>query len=293
MAAELRLTETPLAAALATILAAPPGQALRLFWLGQAGFVVEGGGRRLVIDPYLSDSLAEKYRGKPFPHIRMMPAPVAPGAIAHVDLVLATHAHTDHLDPGTLPALLAANPQARLVAPRSARALALERAAIPPDRLVLIEAGESLTLAGIPITATRAAHEALERDAAGDHRFLGLGFRLGGWAVFHSGDTIPFDGQIAELRTLRPDLGLFPVNGRDAARAANGVPGNMTLAEALDLARAAGIGTAILHHFDLFDFNTLPRAAAKAGAAGARDLNAFAARVDVSYGSDPISTERG
>ena len=100
----MRLVETPLDRPLAEVLAAPPGEALRLCWLGQAGFVIDGGGLRAVIDPYLSDSLAEKYRGKAFAHRRMMPAPVAPDGIAHVDLVLATHAHTDHLDLGTLPA---------------------------------------------------------------------------------------------------------------------------------------------------------------------------------------------
>jgi hypothetical protein len=39
-------------------LAARPGAGTRLYWLGQAGFVLESEGRRLVIDPYLSDSLA-------------------------------------------------------------------------------------------------------------------------------------------------------------------------------------------------------------------------------------------
>lgn len=60
----------------------------------------------------------------------MMPAPVAPDGIRHVDLVLATHAHTDHMDPGTLPALLATNPAAMLIAPRAAIATALERTGI-------------------------------------------------------------------------------------------------------------------------------------------------------------------
>ncbi len=55
----------------------PPQPGIRLFWLGQAGFVLEAHEKRIVIDPYLSDSLAEKYKGTPRPHIRMMPPPVS------------------------------------------------------------------------------------------------------------------------------------------------------------------------------------------------------------------------
>ncbi|MCG8509851.1 MAG: hypothetical protein MI741_11550 [Rhodospirillales bacterium] len=46
-----------------------------LFWLGQAGFWIETGEHRVLIDPYLSDSLAEKYAGKKHDHKRMMPPP--------------------------------------------------------------------------------------------------------------------------------------------------------------------------------------------------------------------------
>ena len=78
-----------------------------LFDLGLSAMLVapEAGGARVVIGGYLSDSLAVKYRGTPFPHARLAPPPVAPGALRDVDLVLATHGHTDHLDPGTLPGL--------------------------------------------------------------------------------------------------------------------------------------------------------------------------------------------
>ncbi len=251
------MIESPLSQPLPQFLAAPPGKLLRLYWLGQAGFVVDGGGRRVVIDPYLSDSLAQKYRGTAFAHERMMPAPVAPEGIAHVDLVLTTHAHTDHMDPGTLPALLAANPAALMVAPRAARDAALTRSGVAADRMRLMDAGETTTpLPGLTITATAAAHETLERDAAGNHRFLGYALTMAGRCIFHSGDTIPFDGQTAEVAALKADLALFPVNGRDMVREANGIPGNFTADEAVALARTAAIPVMIAHHHGLFAFNT-------------------------------------
>lgn len=280
----MRLVERHLDNPLPALLRAPPGNDVRLHWLGQAGFVLDGAGNRVVIDPYLSDSLAQKYRATRFPHIRMMSAPVQPSEIRHVTAVLATHAHSDHLDPGTLPALLTANPNAALVVPASCAELALRRARVGPERLKVIDAGETLDLvAGLAITATRAAHEALEVDERGKHRFLGYLIRCGRTKIFHSGDTIPFDGQVAEVRALRADIALLPVNGRDAKRRANGVPGNMTLAEAVSLARQAGIGAVVAHHFGMFGFNTVPRADIEAMAAAVNDLQLAPARADVTY----------
>lgn len=238
------------------LLAAPAGASV--WWLGQAGFLVAQGGLRIVIDPYLSDSLAEKYRGKAFPHLRMMPPPVQPGALREVDWLLCTHSHTDHMDPGTIPALLAANPKAQVLAPRAERAKALERG-VPEDRLHLIDAGESLDLGGVVVTATPSAHEELKITPSG-HLYLGYALRGGGVTLWHSGDTIPHEGLVPSVLPLAVDLALLPVNGRDARRAANGVPGNLTLEEAVALTDAIGAAHMLGHHFGLFDFNTLDRA---------------------------------
>jgi L-ascorbate metabolism protein UlaG (beta-lactamase superfamily) len=279
----MHFVEHPLPAPLPQLLAEPPGEAVRLLWLGQAGFVIDGGGRRVVIDPYLSDSLAGKYRGKLYPHNRMMPVPVLPGEIRHVDMVLATHHHSDHLDPGTLPALMAANSDAVLVAPAAARDLALDRSGIASARLATIDAGRSIVEKGIGITAVRAAHEDLEQDAAGHHLYLGYAVRIGGAVIFHSGDTVPFAGQVEEVARPQADLALLPVNGRDAERKANGVPGNMDIGEALELARRAGIAQVIAHHFDLFAFNTVPRAEVEAAAGKSVKPLLMAARADRVY----------
>lgn len=239
-----------------------PDADLQVWWLGQAGFLVVQGGLRIVIDAYLSDSLAEKYRGTRFPHERMMPPPVAPADLTGVDWVLCTHGHTDHMDPGTLPALLAANPQARALVPRAEKARAVERG-VPADRLVTIDAGETVDLGGVSCTAIPAAHEEMARNAEG---FLYLGYVLsgGGVAIWHSGDTIPWSGQTEWLVPFRIDLALLPVNGRDAVRAANGVPGNLTLDEAIGLADAIGARAMLGHHFGLFGFNTLDPQAGRA-----------------------------
>lgn len=277
------LTTTPRTRPLATELAGAPAATLRLSWLGQAGFVIEAAGKRLVIDPYLSDSLAAKYRGRRYPHQRLMAAPVTPLQLGKVDLVLATHQHTDHMDPDTLGPLMAQQPDLKLVAPRAARDEAIRRAGVTANRLLLIEAGERIEpLPGIFVTATRAAHETLERDAAGAHKFLGYVIEMATGKIdcariWHAGDTIPYDGMVAEVAALRPDIALLPVNGRSAELLANGVPGNLALGEAIDLGRAIGVRAIIAHHFGMFDFNTADPAAIDRAAAASQQPRLYRA----------------
>ncbi|KXF75252.1 hypothetical protein ATN84_20945 [Paramesorhizobium deserti] len=252
------LREKPFEGALALVLAGKPGPGATFYWLGQAGFVIDIAGKRLVIDPYLSDSLAIKYRGARYPHRRMMPPPIAPAELMGADYVLCTHAHTDHMDPGTLPALFAANPATALIAPRAVRAAALERSGLPETRTRFVDAGETISLGdGLEVIPTRAAHETIERDADGNHRFLGFLIKGQDVTLWHSGDTIPFDGQVEEVSPHRPDIALLPVNGRRQELSSQGVPGNLSLAEAVELTRAIRAPNMIAHHYGLFDFNTI------------------------------------
>ena len=53
-----------------------PPNCVGVAWLGQAGFLFRASKCRLLIDPYLSDHLAAKYRGTEFTHQRLMAAPL-------------------------------------------------------------------------------------------------------------------------------------------------------------------------------------------------------------------------
>lgn len=241
----------------------------RLQWLGQAGFAITVAGRIIVIDPYLSDSLATKYCGTLFEHRRLFPPPVAADDLA-CDLVICTHRHTDHMDAATLLPLLAANPNARVLAPAAERDHALGLG-IEPHRLVTMRAGERLEpLPEVRVLPLAAAHEDLSTNDVGDHRFLGVVVSTARVSLYHSGDCIPYPGLVDTLRDESVDVALLPVNGRDGFRARHGVPGNFFIDEALQLCADAGIPTLVGHHFGLFDFNTvdphlLDRAAAFAG----------------------------
>lgn len=228
-----------------------------LAWLGQAGFWIETGAHQILVDPYLSDSLAKKYAGQPMDHIRLMPPPVSPAQLPRPGIVLVTHAHTDHMDGETLAPIAARFPDLPFVVPAAREAQARARIGAAA-RLVAVDAGDVIEpLDGLQIHVMPAAHETRERDAAGRHLFLGYGIVSGGHRIYHSGDTVPFNDLTSAVAAFAPQLTLLPVNGRSAALHAAGVPGNMTLDEAIGMTRAVGARRMVAHHFGMFAFNTL------------------------------------
>jgi len=230
---------------------------VRICWLGQAGFYVAGAGLNLLIDPYLSDHLARKYRGCKFDHVRMMPAPLRPEQAAAVDYVLCTHRHGDHMDPEALPAIMEASAGCRLIGPAAERD---HISALTNDlqRTILVNDGEVVPLGpNAHVGVLASAHERLRTNERGEHHFLGFLVQLGGVRIYHCGDCVPYPGLVERLRESRIHVALLPVNGRDAGRLEQGVPGNFTLDEAMDVFSQAGMGVMICHHFGMFRFNTV------------------------------------
>lgn len=231
---------------------------MALYWLGQAGFVIEFGGFRMLIDPYLSDSLADKYRGTKFPHARMMAAPILPEELDRLDIVLCTHRHTDHMDPGTLQPIAALFPDARFVVPAAVIDEAVKRCGVGIERLIPVNAGERTEiLDGCFVSPIPSAHETLDEDSNGRYPWLGYVIDTGSVRLYHSGDCVPYPGLEEAVAGYAPHVALLPVNGRDDERSGNGVPGNFTLDEAIALARNGGARAMIAHHYGLFDFNTV------------------------------------
>ncbi len=226
---------------------------LHLWWLGQSGYLVHAGGRTLLLDPYLSDSLTRKYATTDKPHVRMTEQVVEPERLTGIDLVTSSHAHTDHLDPETLKAVTGSNPEVRLVCPESIRTMARERSGLEDSRILVLDGGRAVEWKGIRVEAVPAAHERLDRDADGRLLYLGYILRWAGWTIYHSGDTVLYPGMVEGLVGRGIDVAFLPINGRKPERR---VSGNLWGREAAWLAKEIGAGCVVPGHYDLFEFNT-------------------------------------
>ncbi|MDR3622088.1 MAG: MBL fold metallo-hydrolase [Paludisphaera borealis] len=231
----------------------PPGS-LAVWWLGQSGYLLKSRSGLLAVDLYLSEHLTRKYEATDRPHVRMTRSPILGEDLRGIDLILASHKHSDHLDPGSASALLNASPAAVLALPEAIREYA-HGLGLPDDRLVGLDVGATFECAGFRVRAIASAHEGVDRDAAGRYPYLGFVIESDGLRLYHSGDTLLYEGLAEALGAERFDMLFLPINGRDPAR---GVAGNMSAAEAVDLAVRIGPRFVVPHHYDMFTFNTVP-----------------------------------
>jgi L-ascorbate metabolism protein UlaG (beta-lactamase superfamily) len=230
-----------------------PG-ALHLWWLGQSGYLIQWQGEHLLIDPYLSDSLTQKYAATTKPHVRMTAIPIAPARLDFIDVVTSSHNHTDHLDAETLLPLLQVNPGLTIIAAAANQTFVADRLNLVPARITPLGQAAPLTVGGFTFHAIPAAHQTLEQDDAGHYRCIGLVIQAGPWTIYHSGDTMPYAGLAEALLPWPIDLAILPINGYDPAR---GVAGNLSGSEAAQLAKQIGAGLVIPCHYEMFTFNTV------------------------------------
>jgi L-ascorbate metabolism protein UlaG (beta-lactamase superfamily) len=165
-------------------------------WLGHSGFMLKAGGTVVYIDPY-KISHSEK-----------------------ADLILITHDHYDHCDPGSVSTIR--KEDTVVVAPKSCRQKL--------DGIVEISPGQVMEKRGVEIRAVPAYNKTKQFHPRGE----GVGFvlEIAGKRIYHAGDTdsIPEMGNLGEL-----DLALLPVGGtytmdaREAAEAAGRIGASLTV----------------------------------------------------------------
>jgi L-ascorbate metabolism protein UlaG (beta-lactamase superfamily) len=219
----------------------------RLWWLGQSGFLVQWQGQHLLLDPYLSDSLTRKYAATDKPHVRMTARAIDPAKLDFIDVITSSHNHTDHLDGETLGPLLSANQNVTLVIGAANRKFVVDRLQIDPSMPVGIDIGEATTEGLFRIEAVPAKHDELGPE------FVGYVVRFGPWIIYHSGDTLWYEGMPELLRKHKVDVALLPINGAAPERR---VAGNLNGAESARLAKAMGARAVIPCHYEMFEFNT-------------------------------------
>lgn len=210
--------------------------------LGQHSFLVKMGQTVVGIDLYLRHNPA-----------RLIPVEIPAEEMKGIHLFLGSHDHSDHIDRETLPAMAQASPEAKLAIPAAVAESVTE---FPANRILPVDAGDTLTIGDVTVSALASAHEFLEKDDRG--RYCNLGFVLSGNGVtlYHSGDCCWYDSLQSQLAKFKCDIMLLPINGRDAVRYKKNIIGNMTYQEAADLAGGLNTPLTIPCHYDMFACNT-------------------------------------
>lgn len=226
---------------------------LHCWWLGQSGFLVQYQGKRLLLDPYLSDSLTLKYASTDKPHERISELVIDPAKLPRIDLVTSSHNHTDHLDAATLKPILENSPACKLIIPEANRDFVAERLQIEKTLPIGLNDGETYQDETFKITAIPAAHNTIDRNESGQCHYLGYFITVGGIRIYHSGDTLYYAEMEKLICDFAPHVALLPINGNLASRK---VAGNLNAEEAVDLAKSCNIPYVIPCHYDLFAFNT-------------------------------------
>jgi L-ascorbate 6-phosphate lactonase len=227
-----------------------PYGTLGIWFLGQESVILKGAGITIYIDPFVSDAL-EKQGVR-----RMYHSPITPEAITNANLCLITHEHEDHLDPETLRVLIGQNENALLMAPAVCRERLLHIGG-EASRILDADTERPLSLfdSKLKIHAIPAAHEELETNDQGQHRYVGYIIELNGVTLYHAGDTLVYPGLADLLGGHRIDLAMLPINGRDYFRTKRGIIGNMNYREAAELAADLQVDTVIPLHYETFAGN--------------------------------------
>ncbi|MGN6435715.1 MAG: MBL fold metallo-hydrolase [Agriterribacter sp.] len=224
-----------------------------IWWLGQSGYLLLWQGKRVLIDPYLSDSLTRKYADTKKPHVRMSEKVMAPELLKNISIVSSSHNHTDHLDGETLIPIIQHNPGITFIIPEANRRFVADRVQCDVSFPVGLNEGKHFSKDGFTFHGLPAAHNALDKNEKGECLYMGYILQFGKWTIYHSGDTLWYNGLEDILRPYNIHLALLPINGNDPTR---GVAGNLNVQEAASLAKAANIQHVIPCHYDMFTFNT-------------------------------------
>jgi L-ascorbate metabolism protein UlaG (beta-lactamase superfamily) len=188
------------------------GGKTEVLWLGQSAIrITSPGGKVIVIDPYLSKNPKTPVSWK------------NPAALGHVDLVLVTHAHGDHL--GDAPDIVKGT-NAPLWAPAGLAASLASLGVVPENLSNRMSQGGSITPfgpGGVRITMVHAEHNselawANPATKKTEIHFGGepCGFIIemeNGFRIYHMGDTGLFGDMKMIGEYYKPDLVLIPIGG--------------------------------------------------------------------------------
>jgi L-ascorbate metabolism protein UlaG (beta-lactamase superfamily) len=182
-----------------------PSQDLGVTFIGHSSFMLQLGGKNILIDPVFSTRLVVLRRQRrPGLLVEELPA---------IDIVFLTHAHMDHLDMSSLRQVIRATRRLtgrtpEVVVPKGVEDLVSK---LGFSQVHGLSWWEQLDLQGLSVTMTPCRHwgARIFRDT---HRgYGGYVIQSKNHSVYHSGDTAYFDGFHEIGARLHPQVALLPV----------------------------------------------------------------------------------
>ena len=244
-------------------------------FIGHSSFLIQLGGRTLLIDPVFAKRLILLRRQR-HPGLRIKDLP-------RIDAVLLTHAHMDHLDRPSLRGITkqmrrSGHPAPVAIVPKGVEDLVADLGFARVDTLETWQTNEAVD--PLRITFTPAKHWGARLFKDTNRGFGGYVLSDGKTSIYHSGDTAYFSGFTDIRDRLHPQIALLPIGAYfpDSYRAVHTSP-----EEALRAFRDLDATAMVPMHFNTFRLGRepmdepLPR------------LLAAAKRADVSHQIHPLT----
>ena len=210
---------------------------LKITWLCQGGFLIEAEGKRIVVDPYMSNLLYEK--GKDEAMNRMMPNPI-PYEELNPDLVCFTHDHADHYDPESVRSIIEVYPECKCLGPTSTLNHFIKDG-YNKSNFTKLDVGESTKLDNIEIIAVPAYHS--------DPLAVGYIFKACGKTIYISGDSIYNTSMASAIKNAGGQIDIMCI-------CINGKLGNMPWEESVKVVSEVKPKFVYPMHYGLFARNT-------------------------------------
>ena len=206
---------------------------MKITWLGQAGLLFDNGKVKIMVDPYLSNSVEKveplNYRRVPVKEEFLSVTP---------DVMIFTHDHLDHYDPETAPIFLERKEKRMTVL--SPSSVWQKARSFKAHNNVQFNRGTSWTEYGFRFTAVKAEHSDV-------HAIGVLIEELDTAKIFYvTGDTLYNEAIFADLPE-NIDIIFLPVNG---------VGNNMNEEDAVRFFKKSGAKAAVPYHVGMFDEKT-------------------------------------
>lgn len=201
---------------------------MKITFLGQAGLLFELDGVRVMVDPYLSNSV-EKVEPKNYRRQSIDEGffDIKP------DILILTHNHLDHTDPETLERLFSKHSDICVLA--SYNAWQTARKFGGDNNYIMFNRGTVWTEKGIKFEAVYAEHS--------DDKAVGVIISYGGRNYYITGDTL-YNKRVINDINIPVDVVFLPING---------VGNNMNMTDAAHFAEEIKAKTAVPIHFGMFD----------------------------------------